>query len=133
MIKLVLDTNVLVSSFMKSTSKPAQVYDLIPNERVKIYYSKGIIAEYNDVLFRANFSFDKIFVQNTINTILELGTEITPTSSNIPMKDETDRIFYDTAKEAEAYLVTGNLKHYPQPLEPFVLTPSAFLDLLSNE
>ena len=30
------------------------------------------------------------------------------------MPDESDRIFYDTAKAVNAYLVTGNLKHYPE-------------------
>jgi len=39
--------------------------------------------------------------------------------------DETDRIFYDTAKQSGSFLVTGNLKHYPQ--EIFILTPAEFL------
>ena len=41
------------------------------------------------------------------------------------MLDEDDRVFYDIAKIAGAYLITGNLKHYPS--KPFILTPSVFL------
>jgi hypothetical protein len=41
------------------------------------------------------------------------------------MPDEDDRVFYDTAKTAGAYLIPGNTKHFPQ--EPFILTPAQFL------
>jgi predicted nucleic acid-binding protein len=43
------------------------------------------------------------------------------------MPDEDDRVFYDAAKTADAYLITGNSKHYPK--ESFILTPSEFLKL----
>ena len=45
------------------------------------------------------------------------------------MIDEDDRIFYDTAKTAKAYLITGNKKHYPQ--ENFIFTPADFLEYIS--
>jgi hypothetical protein len=41
------------------------------------------------------------------------------------MPDESDRVFYDVAKTAGAYLITGNTKHFPQ--EPFILTPAEFV------
>ena len=41
------------------------------------------------------------------------------------MPDEDDRVFYDTAVKAEAYLITGNKKHFP--LEPFIVYPVNFL------
>jgi predicted nucleic acid-binding protein len=47
-----------------------------------------------------------------------------PVASVFPMTDESDRKFYDVAKTAEAFLVTGNMKHYPK--EPFIVTPSEF-------
>jgi len=43
--------------------------------------------------------------------------------------DEDDRIFYDTAKSANAVLVTGNKKHYPD--ESFIMTPAEFLEHIS--
>jgi len=41
--------------------------------------------------------------------------------------DETDRIFYDTAKNTASILITGNIRHYPN--EKFILTPTEFLKL----
>jgi len=52
------------------------------------------------------------------------------TASNIPLPDESDRIFYDTAKENGTILITGNTKHYPN--EAFIVTPANFLVLLEN-
>jgi hypothetical protein len=43
------------------------------------------------------------------------------------MPDEDDRVFYDSAKLAGAYLITGNAKHYPA--QPFVVTPAEFFRL----
>jgi len=44
------------------------------------------------------------------------------------LSDEDDRCYYDTAKNFGAYLVTGNIKHYPD--DPWVLTPAEFVKLL---
>ena len=44
----------------------------------------------------------------------------------MPMPDETDRIFYDTAKASGAILITGNLKHFPS--EPFIMKSAEFLE-----
>ena len=60
-----------------------------------------------------------------ISDLQEFGKLIDPRESSIPMEDETDRIFYDTAKASGAVLVTGNIKHYPD--EPFIMTPAEFL------
>jgi len=40
------------------------------------------------------------------------------------MPDESDRIFYDAAKAVNAYLVTGNQKHYPENTQ--IVTPARF-------
>jgi predicted nucleic acid-binding protein len=47
------------------------------------------------------------------------------------MQDEDDRIFYDTAKEGDAILITGNFRHYPN--EPFIMKPSAFWALIKSK
>jgi len=44
---------------------------------------------------------------------------------DISLPDESDRIFYDTACESKAILITGNKKHYPD--EEFIMTPADFL------
>ena len=60
-----------------------------------------------------------------------MGALIEPTISTIPLPDESDRIFYDTAKDSGAILVTGNIKHYRD--ESFIMTPADFMTLLDSE
>jgi hypothetical protein len=43
------------------------------------------------------------------------------------MPDETDRKFYDVAQSVNAWLITGNIRHYPP--DPFVMLPAEFLRL----
>ena len=62
--------------------------------------------------------------------VTQHGASILLVPSTVPMPDEDDRVFYDAAKSAGAYLVTGNTKQYPN--EPFVLTPTEFLELQSE-
>lgn len=51
---------------------------------------------------------------------------------NIDLPDPKDRVFYEVTMEErqneDAYLVTGNIKHFP--MEPFVVTPRAMLDIV---
>jgi len=41
-----------------------------------------------------------------------------------------DRIFYDAAVEAMAYLITGNIRHFPK--ESFIVTPAQFLTVIAG-
>jgi len=66
-----------------------------------------------------------------INEIVEIGVVVNPSPSDIPMADESDRIFYDTAKEAGAILITGNTKHYPT--EQFITTPAEFIKQINTK
>lgn len=51
------------------------------------------------------------------------------------LPDSKDVIFYaivlEKRKEENAYLFTGNIKHFPSI--PFVVTPKEMLDILSEE
>jgi len=48
----------------------------------------------------------------------------------LSFNDESDRVFYEVAKSAGAYLVTGNAKHFPD--EPFIISPAKCVELLLN-
>jgi predicted nucleic acid-binding protein len=67
-------------------------------------------------------------IENLLNLIHKEGIAVLTVPSAIPFVDESDRIFYDTAKAANAYLVTGNQKHFP--CEPFIVNPSGFLQMI---
>jgi putative PIN family toxin of toxin-antitoxin system len=115
MFKIVLDTNVIISAALSPTGNCARIIRAVAGSvEIKLFYSPEILLEYKQVLSREHL---KIGTERRLSiidhTITNLGTMIEPAVSDIWLPDETDRIFYDTAQEAEAILITGNIKHYP--------------------
>lgn len=123
-LKIVLDTNIILSAVLSDSGYPAKIFDLFLEKEVTLYYCKAMIDEYKDVLSRERFGISRDRVGRIINIIRKLGVNIEPEASCFPMEDESDRIFYDTAQEVYAWLLTGNIKHYPD--KDFILVPSAF-------
>jgi putative PIN family toxin of toxin-antitoxin system len=124
-MKVVLDTNVLVSSLL-ANGPPAAIVDLVAEGKLTPFYDDFIISEYWRVLIRPKFKFHPSRVSRLIDDIVRIGIAVEANISNItPMPDEEDRKFYDVAKSSGAFLITGNIKHFPS--EPFVVTPADFL------
>jgi len=128
MLKVVLDTNVVVSGLMSPNGNPAQILNLVTDEKLKICYSSEIMLEYIDVLSRPQFKFDSEDRSSFLQGVKQFGLLSSPLTSIIPLPDEDDRYFYDVAKSCDAILITGNIKHYP--LEPFIVTPTEFMGLV---
>jgi putative PIN family toxin of toxin-antitoxin system len=126
MMKVVIDTNIIISSNLSSKGKPAEIMSLFYTGKLQMFYTDNIFAEYKRVLAypRLNIAASK---QTDIINALEVGGIFIPKppTSTIHMLDESDREFYDTAKAIGAVLITGNLKHFP--VEPFIMNPADFL------
>lgn len=125
MIKVVIDTNIIISAALSPSGNPAKIIDMVFEDKLQIFYSLQILSEYKEVLLRPRLKIDTQTQIDILSAIGEVGTLIEPTISNIPFIDESDRIFYDTAKASRAILISGNIKHYPN--EAFIMTPSDFL------
>jgi putative PIN family toxin of toxin-antitoxin system len=127
-VKVVLDTNVVVSAFLSPAGKPALILQLVLRRAIQICTNTAILAEYEQVLGRDKFTvkIGKPSIRRFFEILRAVGVDTVALPSNIKMPDETDRIFYDTAKATGAILVTGNKKHYPD--EPFIQDPAEFLD-----
>jgi len=130
MKRVVIDTNVLISSVISPQGNPARILDMISDEQIQLYYCTEIIDEYIRVLAYPKFGLPTQTQAIIIHEIIALGIPITPTTSTIPLTDESDRIFYDATKESGAVLITGNIKHFP--IEPFIMTPAEFLCEIDN-
>ena len=126
-LRAVLDTNILVSAFLSPSGKPAKIYRVFLAGTLDFVINAEIIAEYDDVLHRPRLRLPLTDVEVALSAIKQYAITIATESSTFAMPDEDDRVFYDTAKTANAYLITGNVKHYPQ--EAFILTPAEFLAL----
>ena len=125
MIKVVLDTNVLVSALL-ANGPPAAVMNLIAEGKIIPYYNDFIISEYWNVLKRPKFGFHPLQFTRLIDSVMRAGVAVEEyQSDSIPMQDEDDRKFYDVAKASRAFLITGNIKHFP--MEPFIISPADFL------
>lgn len=126
--RVVLGTNIFVSALLTPEGKPAQIYRMFLDGALSLFFSAGIFEEYQDVLQRTRLGIPAKDREIVLAAVLQHGEKIEPMQGTNNMVDEDDRFFYDTAKSADAYLITGNIKHYPQ--EPFILTPAEFLELL---
>ena len=125
--RVVFDTNILVSALLSPKGKPAKIYRMFLTRTLSMVFSTYIFEEYQDVLFRPRLRIPANDAEMVLAAIKQYGEKIEPVPSVTAMIDEDDRVFYDTAKSAGAYLITGNTKHYPH--ESFVLTPAEFLKL----
>ena len=128
---VVLDTNVLVSANMTSEGNPAKIVNLVSHKELQLYYCPEILDEYKRVLAYEKLDIPATTQIKAIEGICKLGELIEPAVSAIPLADETDRVFYDTAKESGAILVTGNIKHFPN--ESFIMTPGDFIASIEND
>jgi len=129
--KVVLDTNILVSALWSSLGNPFKIIDYLLSRKLTIFYSSEIMDEYQIVLSRPRFKFTKDEIGRILQIIDRYGIEIHVQKSNIPLPDESDRVFYDVARISGAYLVTGNIKHYP--VEPWIVTPAVFVTLFEGQ
>ena len=133
MKKVVLDTNVIVSAFLSPTGKPAALLLSVLLQELEIQYNTEIMIEYEQVLGRTKFS-EKIKhtdVQAFLERLRDFGANIINSRSTVAIPDESDRKFYDVAKTANAILITGNKKHYPN--EPFIQDPAEFFSNWKEE
>ena len=128
--KVVIDTNILISSRLSALGNPAKIMRLIADGQLEVYYNSEILKEYRRVLAYDKFKFSLESQEFAVEIIKNIGNIINPVISKIILPDESDRIFYDTAKAVNAYLITGNLKHYPE--ESYILKPTQFIEMLEN-
>ena len=130
-IKAVIDTNVLVSSFMsKNPNSPTvRIIKAIAEGIFTPVYSDDILSEYEEVLGRGHFKLDPSAISILIQRIQEIGEAVSPIDSEEDFPDADDKVFFCTALAGDAKLVTGNIKHYP-PAE-LVVTPAQFCEMAS--
>ena len=131
MMRIVLDTNVLVSALLNARGVPARVLDLVVAGEMQLCVDPRILAEYDDVLRRPEFAI----LTDDVNSIFAYMDENARKVTALPLPsvsiDPKDQVFIETAVSAKAdYLVTGNLKHFThlQKYRFRVVSPKQLLD-----
>ena len=129
-MKIVLDTNVVVSGLLLAKGNPAQVLALVLSGAIQICHDERILAEYAEVLTRPRFKLDPKRVRDVLNKIESDGLAVDAGGeSNLDLPDPDDEPFLEVALAASVdFLVTGNLADYPPDKQRGckVVSPAAF-------
>jgi putative PIN family toxin of toxin-antitoxin system len=132
-LKIVLDANVLVSGILSPNGPPAAVLRALLTERVSLCFDERIVSEYRAVLTRSKFSFDRELVEELIGFLEAAGSPTLAAPLAVTLPDPWDQMFIEVAVSGDAdFLVTGNLKHFPEPARAGVrvISPREFLEAL---
>ncbi|MBO5154721.1 MAG: putative toxin-antitoxin system toxin component, PIN family [Eubacterium sp.] len=131
----VIDTNVLVSAMLRWDSVPgcvleqAFVGDIIP------LLNEQVLKEYMEVLKRPKFHFEEEKINIIIDGMVKRGVFVDAEHTGQVLPDPKDIVFYEIVMEKrkynEAFLITGNMKHFPS--EPYIVTPREMLTILESE
>jgi putative PIN family toxin of toxin-antitoxin system len=117
-IRVVLDTNIIISAMLTPRRACAGLSDMPSRARFPALRQRTIFAEYEDVIRRPRFRRSAIEIESLLNTIRERSLWINPASVVRACSDPADNIFLECAQAAGAiYLVTGNAKHFPTSWE----------------
>lgn len=131
----VIDTNVLVSALLsrQQDSATVQVIERMISGDIVPVFSIEILNEYREVLNRKKFKFAPDMIQYLLSAVEKFGILVEPSATGVILPDMKDQPFYEVVMEKrddDAYLVTGNLKHFPA--EPFIVTARQMLDILDS-
>jgi putative PIN family toxin of toxin-antitoxin system len=114
-LRLVLDTNIIVSAALKPLGLQRTVLLLAVTKPARLYLSPPIFAEYRTVLSRTELRIRKGLRRQLLQLLENRGYFVTPSSSLQVTSDPADNIFLECADAAHAdYLITGNQRHFPK-------------------
>lgn len=138
MIKVVLDTNIVISALIKADSDPALILALIFEGQIRLCLTEDIFIEYEGVLSREKFQrLDQDSVKKALSGLKKMSRWAVPSTPVDVLKiDPDDNKFLQCASEAKAdYLITGNKKHFPMAHYGVtkILSPRDFIYLVVKE
>ncbi len=133
---VVIDTNVIVSALITRNieSPTVRILQFLSESKIIPVYSAQIIDEYKNVLRRAKFHLPEELIYSVIDDIENHGIKVTKIPEvKEPMIDPKDVVFYAvtlSVQKENAFLVTGNSKHFP--IKPFIVNPAQLIEILEN-
>jgi putative PIN family toxin of toxin-antitoxin system len=137
MIRVVLDTNVLVSALISSQGPNARLFDMVLSGEIQPCVSEDILTEYRGV-FVGRPKFRRLSpsrITALIDLLDRVSVKVTPRAVLKLSSHEPDNRIYECAEAARArYIVTGNRKHFAQSYKCIeVVNSRQLLDLLAAE
>ena len=132
-LRLVIDTNVLVSAALKPDGLQRTTFLLAITKPGRLYVSTPVLEEYAEVLSRPELSIRKGLRLQLLQLIKNHGHLVTPSRQIEVTSDPDDNIFVECADAARAdFLITGNRKHFPVFWKNTkIVTPREFVNLVA--
>ena len=114
-LRLVIDTNILVSAALKPDGLQRTVLLLAITKPARLYVTDAILTEYREVLARPELRIRKGLRLQLLQLIKNHAQVVKPTRPLHAAKGPSDDKFLECADAARAdYLVTGNQRHFPK-------------------
>jgi putative PIN family toxin of toxin-antitoxin system len=135
-MRIVLDTNVLVSALLTGGGTADMVVQLVLQGEATLLTDSRILAEYDDVTSRSRFGFDEVERRIFLETLAAISEPVIARPLRITLPDPEDRVWVEVAiADGADAIVTGNTKHYvPRrgKLAVPVLTPRMLVDRMRD-
>jgi uncharacterized protein len=113
-IRIVVDTNILVSALLQPESLPAAVLMLVLSGEAQLCISDAVFAEYDEVIRRPRLKRSPGVIEDALESIRRLSHWTKPSVRVTECTDADDNVFLECAQAGEAdYLVAGNKRHFP--------------------
>jgi putative PIN family toxin of toxin-antitoxin system len=114
-LRLVIDTNIVVSAALKPDGLQRTVLVLAMTKPARLYVTKTILTEYREVLARREFKIRRGLRRQLLQLISNHSQLVHPARALQVAKDPDDNKFLECADAARAdYLITGNQRHFPK-------------------
>ena len=132
-LRLVIDTNVLVSAAIKPAGLPRTVLLLAMTKPARWYVSRAVFEAYREVLARPELKVRKGPRQQLLQIIKNRSYLVAAERHLEVTRDPDDNIFLECADVAGAdYLITGNQRHFPRFWKKTkVITPREFISIVA--
>ena len=114
-LRLVVDTNIIVSAALKPEGLQRTVLLLALTKPARLFVSVPIFEEYRVVLSRPEFQIRKGLRQQFLRLIENRARLVVPARQLQVAADPGDNVFLECADTARAdYLITGNVRLFPR-------------------
>lgn len=111
-MRLVLDTNVVVSGVLSPHGPPGRLVDLFLAGDLVLLVDDRILGEYGAVLRRPRFDLRAARVDELMRYVRALAEPVIARPLAVELPDPDDLPFLEVAAAGGAVLVTGNPRHF---------------------
>lgn len=131
-MKVVVDTNVIVSGLLTPAGVCGQILDLLLEGVLRPCVDDRLLTEYEGVLLEPRFTFTSAQVSTVLEMFRTAGEPVAALPLDAALPHEDDRPFLEVAAASQAILVTGNARHFPKEAckGVTVVRPAELLELL---